>query len=554
MLIKNDPAEREQQYRELLQQCSVSRSDRRASYDMLRSYYLYGCPPEGTRSAYNKIFPHIDLLTSFTFASETTRFSVALDQGVQQSELDKSQALALRVTDKWFESNADIEFGKALTEAFVYSTSLIKLVQRGRETMPYMVDPGSFGVLREDCPTLADQEAFVHFYYITRTQLEADLKQCEHPRINDILNNVSTNGGRDDNSTPSGLQRVMLSASSPTMMGNLENALPYFIPYQARIAVDLIDMAELWIYDSKEDDYRVVTLAGTNGEVVVFDRTNFFLPRDGEDDPEQPFIQVCPNPAYDYFWGMSEVERLTGLQDLRNQRVSDIMDLLGKAVDPPWALTGWDGLVDEKSFALRKRGSAIGNPNPTAKVDSFAPTVPNDVWADVREIDAMFAEASGLGSVLQGRGESGVRSRGHASELARLGSARVKKRALIVEDSLERMATLYLRCAQRYDPTPLLYETDKQFIAHQFTKSYHVKVDAHSSSPLFAEDLRKLAFELREVGAISNDSLLDMVQPPMLQSLKKKLKEQEAAQAKASAEEKEEERSARMENQIRKVG
>jgi hypothetical protein len=87
---------------------------------------------------------------------------------------------------------------------------------------------------------------------------------------------------------------------------------------------------------------------------------------------------------------------------------------------------------------------------PNAKVDRLAPNLPNDLFEMLREIDAMFSEVSGISNVLSGRGESGVRSQGHASQLARLGSSRAKKRALIVEDALEKVATMYLKLMQFY--------------------------------------------------------------------------------------------------------
>ncbi len=68
-------------------------------------------------------------------------------------------------------------------------------------------------------------------------------------------------------------------------------------------------------------------------------------------------------------------------------------------------------------------------------VEQMAPSIPNDLFREIAEIDQMFEEASGIVNVLQGRGESGVRSAGHASQLARLGSSRAKKRALIIEST-----------------------------------------------------------------------------------------------------------------------
>ena len=61
------------------------------------------------------------------------------------------------------------------------------------------------------------------------------------------------------------------------------------------------------------------------------------------------------------------------------------------------------------------------------------------------------------------------------------------------------------------------------FIPEQFTDDFIVKVDAHSNSPIFTEDLRNLAFSLHQAGAIDQEGLLDLLEPPMKQLLKEKL-------------------------------
>ena len=123
-----------------------------------------------------------------------------------------------------------------------------------------------------------------------------------------------------------------------------------------------------------------------------------------------------------------------------------------------------------------------------------------------------------------------MRSSGHASQLARLGSSRAKKRALIIEDSLEKLATLYLKCMQVYDATHFTDMDNNKFIAEQFTQDFVVKVDAHSNSPIFMEDMRELAFNLYKAQVIDKESLLDLLEPPMKQLLKDRLKKMEAAQ------------------------
>jgi hypothetical protein len=77
---------------------------------------------------------------------------------------------------------------------------------------------------------------------------------------------------------------------------------------------------------------------------------------------------------------------------------------------------------------------------------------------------------------------------------------------------------------QAYDTTYFKDSEGMKFIAEQFTKDYVVKVDAHSNSPIFMEDLRSLAFELFKAQAIDKESLLDLLDPPMKQLLKERLK------------------------------
>jgi hypothetical protein len=211
------------------------------------------------------------------------------------------------------------------------------------------------------------------------------------------------------------------------------------------------------------------------------------------------------------------------------------MDLLSKQVNPPTALSGFTGILDEKNFALNRAGGLLASDMPNMKVEKLAPQMPPDLFKEIAQIDAMFEEASGIVNVLQGKGEAGVRSSGHASQLARLGSSRAKRRALVIEDSLSKMATLYLKLMQRYDATHFKDKNGNKFISEQFTRDYNVKVDAHSNSPIFMEDLRQMAFELFKAQAIDKESLIDLIEPPMKQHLKEKLKRMEQKQEKMQA-------------------
>jgi len=532
--------EREAFYWELCTRCLVSRQMRKANYETLRAYALFGVPPGQEPAAFNKIDSSMDTLAAFLFAAETTRFSIKLGPGVNKmEEMPKIPPLKERLNDRWQDSNADMIVSLAVKDSLTYATTIIKLIQRGKETMPFVIDPGNFGVLREDVSMLDRQEAFVHVFMTTKDQLARDIDA--HPNKAQLLERVSANRHSDDEAElPASVQRIITSSVSPDIQGNvtapLSANLDWYVP---RTAEDLIELHELWVWDDDDKStpkggWRVATIADPG--VTIYDRSaaeSMFLPGD------HPFTQICPNPMSDYFWGRSEVEKLVKLQGEREHRMGQIHELINRQVDPAKAASGVWGAVDEKNSALRSLNALVSATDPMAKITEFKPMVPPDAWADVHEIDAMFDETIGLSNVLKGKGEAGVRSKGQTDRLAQLGSSRAKKRALVIEDALERIGTQYLRLDQRHNADPLLTQADKpeKFIAAQFTTDYMVKVDAHSSSPVFIEDQKNGAYAMFDRGVIDGEALLEAEQPQNLQELIAKWKVMQAQRAKAAEEE-----------------
>ena len=521
MKIPKGMLDRDEFFRDIIYKCEVSLNSRKVDYASLRNWYLFGNGPDEAPALYNKIFPHLDQVTSFLYSAETTRFSINLGASVPDNEHRKIPTLTKSLNNEWLNSNADQVFSTATTWALVYGTTYVKLIMNNG-IHPYMVEPGCVGVLREDITYTDRQEALIQKYYITKSELYTRL--YSHPNRDKIIQRMNSMP-HERTEIANGLERIIISQSNPTIYGNVNLDLAGGNRYKAEVSEDTVEMTELWIWDDEAADYRVVTKA--DPDIIIYERSGEEMFMKGE----LPFIQICPNPLYDYYWGASEVQRLIYLQQLRNRRMTEILDLLSKQVSPPTALIGFTGILDEKNFALNRAGGLLSTDMPNAKVEKLSPTMPPDLFTEMREIDAMFEEASGVGNVLQGKGEAGVRSAGHASQLARLGSSRVKKRALIIEDSLEKLATLYLKCMQLYDDTHLKDTHGVPFIAEQFTKEFTVKVDGHSNSPIFTEDTRTLAFNLLKAGAIDKKSLLDLIEPPMKEELLERLKQMEAKQA-----------------------
>ena len=521
MRIPENPVDRQAFYIDIMNKCLVSQGERQAQYSTLRSYYLFGADQNSPPAHFNKIYPHIDQLSAFMYSADTTRFSIKIGASVPEVFKKKIPALTKALHDYWMASNADQVFGQALNWAFCYNSTFVKLIWRNG-IHPYMVEPGVFGVLREDTPYTDRQEAMVQEFYMTKSELYSRL--YSHEKRDEILSRIAL-AEQQTKKYPEGVERLVTSAVDPTIYGNVQMNLAGNMTYTPQIAEPTVKMRELWIYDDKVDDYVCVTIA--DPDIVIYDRASKSLFLQGE----QPFIQICPSPQYDYYYGQSETQRLVFLQEMRNKRTGQILELLDKQVNPPKAFIGFQGILDEKMFALNRANGMVASDMPNAKVEEFTPNIPNDLFRELSEIDAMFAEASGITSVLSGRGETGVRSQGHASQLARLGSSRAKKRALTIEDSLEKIATLYLKMMMVYDDTRYRDEDGNEFIAAQFTEDFVVKVDAHSNSPIFMEDARDLAFSLFNAGAIGKASLLEMVEPPMKDRLVEEVKAMEATAA-----------------------
>jgi len=519
-------------YSEVIAACGASRQRRIEQYAQNRRWYIFGSD-DGTVSPWNKCYSHLDLVTSFLYASDTTRFAVRMGTNAPKIDVHKTGAFGKKITEEWIESNADSIYSQGTLWSLIYDSAFVKHIRRRGSLEPFLVDPGSFGVYREDVAMLDRQEAFVHWWYQTETDLERRLKY--HPKREDILTRVHGSLSKQDigSQVPPLIDRVINPVFSPNVSGEANVDLDMPQEYAAQIVVPLVEMAELWIWNDDIDDYQTVTMA--SNDVVIYDRKNLFLPRMKNFEAEHPFVQICPNPLYDYFWGMAEMQRLIPLQKELNSAQEDFKRMYEKQVDPPSMFSGM-GLIEEKLHAFQNPASMIAA-EPGSTLHQQKTEIPTSAQERITMIEKQFEEASGITNVLAGRGESGVRSAGHAGKLLTAGSSRPKKRAVQIEDSLAKGATLFGKVIFCDDDTPLYDDKDEKFVAAQLDPHFFVEVDSHSNSPIFMEDQREKAELLFKARAIDRKRLIQMVNPPMqdelIADLEQKIIPGEAAQMKA---------------------
>ena len=547
MKIPSDLTERDNFYQTVIQKCTVSQENRANDYAALRQYYLFGGSTSPNSSPFNRVFPHIDLLTSFLYAAETTKFTIQLGATVKEHEYGRVPVLAKAINDRWNDSHADGVVSTAITWALVDNTRIVKLIPRVNkqskklEIAPFVVHAANFGVYREDVTFFDRQEAMTHSYYTTKTQLEIDL--ADHPHRAAILASVDASSHRAlEEESQDGVGRLMASTQQPlvdgtTAQGNVEFQFNMNLSYLPDLdQQDLITMDELWIWDTDAGDYRIVTRVKDG--MTIYDRIaskyDIFLPG------EHPFIQFCPSPTARLLLGHERSGRLgpaTGMVQRARDADTQVAQPASLPADQTHPVSARS--ADEKMYALFEEGGLFtdgGHGVQAGKLQRFPPQLPEDMFRILKDIDAAFADFSGLPNTVQGKGEVGVRSGKQTDQLARLGSARIKKRALVIENYLERMATLYLKLMKKYDGTTYLDDKGTPFTADQFTDDFTVKVDAHSNSPIFVEDKKELAFSMLEQHMITRERAVEMIDPVDKEIIKRELKsieaqEQQAAQA-----------------------
>lgn len=501
--------------------------DRLAICQSLRNYALFGSnSAQGVK--YNKIFPTIDLLTSFLYSQESVKFSVKFGAGVPKDQYGFAEKLREKMADVWEDTGTDSLFGEAVFWSLVYNSYLIKTINNGG-IRTYPVNPHLISVYREDIPQIDNQEAIIHLYYTTRSGLYTLTRILGAKKQKKIMERVSTLGPIDESVAPQTVSQIIAAGQMPNVRGVVENAWQTRYEYRAQPNPELVEMREVWVYDDELEDYRVFTRA--NPGIIIFDRPGEQLCYKGE----HPFVKVTPLPLPDYFWGVSLVQHLIGLQDWHDGHLTRTDQIFRKKVRPPRTFTGpgWGSITDERMLALDREGGHFNSSVPGAKMEQYPPLIAITECIEwLHELDTYFHEMAGLaGNVMRAQGDENVRAMQHAQLLQRMGSSRIKKQVLTIQNPAEKLATLMLKMHAEHDKNKYLDEEGKEFYLSQVNDDYRVKVSGHSLSAVFIDDTKQEAKQLVGMKAMTRKRYLQETQPPMEQELERDLEKIEAGEA-----------------------
>ena len=521
---------------ELVDQCMASRDDRAARYSALRSYFLFGTAEEGVRAPYNKIHSHLELLSSYLYAAQTVRFEVDAEVHTQ-SPLDRigsqqASALTEYLNDEFHDSDSDQMIAIAVLWSLVWDTMILKPHWRAPNGVGvWLVRPFDFGVLREDRPTLTGQEAMCHTYRMSRRELHRTLVGMGHS--SETATRLANGAGDSSrgNEDQEGVRSLIITQSTPTMSGVLNGSdSPGRNLYRPKVEEELVEINELWVWDDSANDWRMmryiepgILLTGAKPEA------NPFL------EGAVPFVKMTPHPLPDYFWGVSEIAQLLMLQEWLNERIASLRNMEKKEDKTPRIFSGFGGITDEKARAMNDPGAFFSDTQPNGKIQDAFKGLPPTAYESIAVISSLFSEQSGISPILQGHGEAGVRGHKHAEKLASLAGARLKKQAGVIERPIEIVGDLIFRLLAEHEAKHLTAKSGLEFTAEQFKEvPYKIRVDAHSSSPIFVDSTVALAFELAQEKAIDGESLLDLTHPPQLDQLKQRWETMQQKEAEAA--------------------
>lgn len=537
--------------RKLIDQCSVSRQSRR---DLARGFRMmfHTGSLDGQQRRVNLIRNYVDKLASLLFSPSDLRYEISFDADEAKEWAGVADLAGRHLNREMKVRKGTIAFSMALEAAMIDCSCFIKLVWTRNGFTPRIIRQHFMGVGREDTTDFSDQDVFTHTYYLTEDQLRRLL--IVNPRKNKIMERVQgsfTEGPvaedqMSDILPGSYLHDIIVGGQttgiSSTLLPGSTGTVGVFGPprpmISAQVASRLIEVTDIWVYNDVADQ-------GAGGWATIrFCEPGVVI--EGEDmvrnlgdlPHDHPFIKVSPNEVPDYFWGVSEIQPVSYNQEWYANRVGNVDDIFALRARPPRSFEGFSGLTQEKMRALLTRGGTFSSDMPagSTKITSHAPDMPGEALELLKVIHSSFDEAGGMTPTLQGQGEAGVRSAAQGQQLLRMSTPRLRDKATLVEAQVSDLGHLAFKMMQVKEGR--VFQTDeeggqpgRQFTLSQLPPDAIVSVDSHTSSPAFSGDNMQTAFALIKVGAIDQEDLLNMVQPPHVDELILKFRARQKAAA-----------------------
>lgn len=536
---------------ETVESCSISIEQRKNQARVEKNYFLSGTA-DGTPARYNRIFGHIDRLSSYMYSPANVRFSIGFDRTFDPDVTIEADIAAKYLSKKFHKEAIDLTFAEAVPWSFVHGSCFLKLGYARDGLYANTVQNYNLGAMTESLNSLDSQEAFVHKTWMP---LDTVLRLIrDHPNIEQIKAEleVAAQEKTVEESPSDYFHEVVLSGlqpiqtSPPGTMGTVRVFGPKTALISPTVTAKLVAFNELWVMDDDRDDWATLIYAEGSNTFIEGHRVhrNLFVPG------QHPFVQVTANEQDGYLWGRSEITDLVQLQDWLNERLEDVKSIMERQAKPPRSFIGFSGVDEERVNSLNAAGGWLTDDAPTGKIQEHVPQLPAAAFTEIETIISFFDDVAGFQNILSGRGEPGVRAGSHAQALMRTAASRLRDRALLIERQCAETGDKCFSLLQEKDERPLKVEGKKpgglkalfggesgsgEFLLSQIPDDASVEVDSHSASPAFQDDAVELAEILEKARVIDAEDFLEMIgpllSPAMFDTIHRRLKERGEAEA-----------------------
>lgn len=530
--------------------CRVSAGMRAAYYRQLNNIVETGKLGDGM-SLINLLYSHLDRLASHLYSPIDLRFTVDFKHTYPTKIATQADVAAKALTRDWEDNSTDILFGQGVFEALKYGACILKQWTENEsdaddeEAIPQssLVMPWQFAVFREDVNSIDKQEALCETTMLTLPEV---WKRIHHlPEAKRLYQQVKSNASKGQGSDEynSFFHSVLSTSQIATSNTSLTRPTPGGMvqlnqdPTRANMGpvteVDMVKMHELWVKD--QDDYVTIQLIEPDILIApLYKKSNLLVPNGKS--KLQPYRLIQPNQAHGYFWGRTELMDLIQPQALLSETADDARRLIGLQVDKIIGFSGADGLTDELYGQMRGAGW-ISSPAGSTITD-LTPAMPPQLLQILEFMIRIINMVGGFDNILSGQNEPGVRSGIQNNIMMKTAAPRIRDRALIVERQVAAAGDLRLSLMGAKDGNYFWTDgsseqaiLDTRFIVADLPDDRRVKVDSHSTSPIFADDHQNVvAFGLKS-GIVDGEYAIEELPFPHKDKAKDRLRKRQEAQA-----------------------
>jgi len=179
--------------RELINKCSVSKSERISRGQIYRNVYLTG-DENGDPAIYNRTYEYIDSLSSELYSPSELRFGVEFYGSPTVVDRAMGNASSSVLNRHIHNGSLDTAIEQAVTWGLVKGKCFIKVLWGDKSLEPYIIQPEYMGVLDESIESLDRQEAFFQSTYYTPTRFAELISNF--PDRDQIMNKQEVYGTR----------------------------------------------------------------------------------------------------------------------------------------------------------------------------------------------------------------------------------------------------------------------------------------------------------------------------------------------------------------------